>query len=55
MHWEGADLQIQNEGYAPRDPKYFQAARDLATPGKGRVMADAAIRWVIEKMQEMMG
>jgi creatinine amidohydrolase len=60
VHWEGVDLdgvklQIKNEGYAPRDPKYFQAARDLATPAKGRIMADAAIRWVVTKMREMMG
>jgi len=60
VHWEGVDLEgvelkIQNENYAPRDPAYFRAARDLATPGKGRAMADAAIRWVAEKMGEMIG
>ena len=60
VHWEGVnlqgvDLQIQNEGYAPRDPVYFKGARDLATPQKGRVMADVAIRWVADKMREMMG
>ncbi len=40
---EGGDLQISNERDAPRDPLYFEAARDLATLGKGRVMLDAAI------------
>jgi creatinine amidohydrolase len=60
VHWEdvkldGVDLKIQREGYRERDPVYFKAARDLATPTKGRVMADAAIRWVIAKMREMMG
>ena len=59
VHWEGVDydeahLTIQREGYRDRDPIYFRDARDLATPGKGRIMADAAIRWVAEKMQEMM-
>ncbi len=60
VHWdgvnlEGVDLQISNERYAPRDPLYFEAARDLATPGKGRVMLDAATRWVVAQMREMMG
>ena len=59
VHWEGVDyqkanLKIQNPSYAPRDPAYFQAAVDLATPGKGRIMADIAIRWVIEKMRGML-
>ena len=60
VHWEGVDLEgvkleIRNEGYAPRDPQYFQAARNLTTPTKGRVMADAAIRWTVARMREMMG
>lgn len=59
VHWEGVDLEgvklpIQSERYAERDPRYFRAARDLATPGKGRVMIDAATRWVVDKMREMM-
>ena len=60
VHWEGVDyekanLKIQREGYAERDPVYAQEARELATPHKGRVMADAAIMWVVERMREMMG
>jgi creatinine amidohydrolase len=60
IHWEGVDyekanLQIQSERYRPRDPVYFRAGRDLATPKKGRVMADAAIDWVAQKMRGMMG
>ena len=60
VHWEGVHpeggrLQIRNEGYAPRDPLYFRAARELATPGKGRIMADEAIRWVIARMRQMIG
>lgn len=60
IHWEGvdyekADLKIQREGYADRDPVYFQEARNLATPHKGRVMADAAIVWVEERMRKMLG
>jgi len=59
IHWEGVDyekanLKIQREGYAERDPVYFRDGRDLATPKKGRVMADAAITWVAEKMRGMM-
>ena len=60
VHWEGVDLNgvdlnIQREGYREREPQYFAAARDLATAAKGRAMADAAIRWVVERMREMMG
>jgi creatinine amidohydrolase len=60
VHWEGVDLEgmelnIKNTGYAEREPAYFAGARDLATPGKGRVMIDAATRWVIQRMNEMMG
>ena len=58
IHWEGVDyesanLNIQREDYAPRDPIYFRDGRDLATPKKGRVMADEAISWVANKMQGM--
>ena len=52
---EGVDLPIQNERYAERDPRYFRAARDLATPAKGRVMIDAAARWLVSRMDDMMG
>ncbi|MEW6752260.1 MAG: creatininase family protein [Candidatus Latescibacterota bacterium] len=60
VHWEGVDLQgvnlgLGSEGYRERDPRYFAAARDLATPTKGRVMADVAIQWVVRRMREMMG
>ena len=55
VDYEAANLQIQSESYAPRDPIYFEAGRDLATPKKGRVMADVAIDWVAAKMQEMIG
>ena len=59
IHWEGVDyeganLKIQREGYADRDPIYFRDGRDLATPKKGRVMADVAISWVAEKMKAML-
>ena len=40
--------------YRDRDPVYFAAARDLATPRKGRIMADAAIAWVADKMRSLM-
>ena len=60
VHWEGVDyeaanLDIQREGYREKDPEYHQAAKDLATAHKGRVMADAAINWVAEQMREMIG
>ena len=59
VHWEGVDpegfrLSIQNSSYAEREPAYFRAARDLATPTKGRVMIDAATRWVIAQMRDML-
>jgi creatinine amidohydrolase len=59
IHWEGVDyeganLKIQREGYAERDPIYFRDGRDLATPKKGRVMADVAISWVADKMRVML-
>lgn len=57
IHWEGVeypDLKIEREGYADRDPIYFRDGRDLATPKKGRVMADVAISWVTDKMRQMM-
>ena len=58
VHWKGVDyeaanLDIQSESYRPRDPVYFEGARDHATGKKGRVMADIAIDWVANKMQEM--
>lgn len=60
IHWDGvnykgAKIKIQREDYAPLDPIYYQEAEDLATAKKGRVMADAAITWVAEKMKAMMG
>ena len=54
VDYEAANLDIKSESYAPRDPVYFQAGRDYATPKKGRVMADIAIDWVASRMQEMM-
>jgi creatinine amidohydrolase len=59
VHWEGVDyeganLVIEREGYRERDPEYYYAARDHATPEKGRVMADVGIKWVQEKMKNMM-
>ena len=59
VHWEGVDyeaanLDIQREGYREKDPEYHAAARDLATAGKGRVMADEAINWVARQMRDMM-
>ena len=60
VHWEGVDYEaetfdIQREGYRERDPEYHRAARELATPHKGRVMADIAIEWVADQMREMLG
>ncbi len=60
VHWQGVDydsesFDIQREGYRERDPVYHRAARDLATPHKGRVMVDTAVEWVADKMREMMG
>ena len=60
VHWQGVDydsesFDIQSEGYRERDPVYHRAARDLATPHKGRVMVDTAVEWVADKMREMMG
>ena len=54
VDYEKAGLKIQREGYAEKDPIYFRDARDLATPAKGRVMLDAAIRWVADEMEKMM-
>ncbi len=34
-------------------PLLVRAAEEHATPAKGRVMADVAIKWVAEKMQSM--
>lgn len=61
IHWEGVDYEkanikiTKNLNYAPRDPVYYQAARDFATPAKGRAMADAAIKWVVKQMEDMLG
>jgi len=60
VHWEGVDypserFEIRNEQYRTRDPVYAQAARELATPHKGRIMADAAIEWVANRLREMLG
>jgi len=60
VHWEGVEadgpaLQIANLGYAEREPRYFRAARDLASAAKGRVMVDAAARWLAERMRQMLG
>ena len=59
VHWEGVDydaesFDIQREGYRDRDAPYHYAARDFATPRKGRVMIDAAAEWVAGRMTEMM-
>ena len=59
VHWEGVDydsetFDIQSEGYRERDPEYHRSARDLATPRKGRIMADVAIEWIADKMTSMM-
>lgn len=58
-HWEGVDydaetFDIQNENYRDDDRPYHMAARDLATPHKGRVMIDTAVEWVAGRMTEMM-
>lgn len=56
VHWEDVDydrerFDIQADNYRDKDPIYYRAARDLATPHKGRVVADYAIEWVAEKMR----
>jgi len=58
-HWAGVDydaetFDIQSEGYRDRDAPYHYAARDLATPHKGRIMIDAAVEWVAGRMAQMM-
>ena len=58
-HWEGVDydaetFDIQSESYREQDPRYARAARDLATPHKGRLMIDTAVEWVAGRMTEMM-
>ena len=58
--WEGVDYEkanikiTKNLNYAPRDPIYYKAARDFATPAKGRAMADCAIKWVVKQMEDML-
>lgn len=57
IHWEGVeypDITIEREDYKDKDPVYFRDGRDHATPKKGRVMADVAISWVADQMQQMM-
>jgi creatinine amidohydrolase len=61
VHWAEVDYAraniriTKNVGYAPHDPVYHQAAIDYATAHKGRVMADAAIEWVVARMRSMLG
>ncbi len=60
LHWEGVDYEkagikiTKNLNYAPHDPIYYQAAEDFATAAKGRAMADAAIKWVVKQMEDML-
>ena len=59
VHWQGVDYEaeqfdIQSESYRDRDPEYHRAGRDLATPKKGRVMADVAIDWVADHVRGML-
>ena len=59
VHWRGVDydgekFDIQNEGYRDKDRPYHFAARDMATPKKGRVMADVAIDWVADQVRRML-
>ena len=59
VHWEGVDYEaenfdIQSESYRIEDPMGHREARDLATPRKGRVMADAAIEWTAITMRQML-
>ncbi|MDA0337447.1 MAG: creatininase family protein [bacterium] len=58
-HWDGVDyaaesFDIQNENYRDQDAPYHFAARDLATPHKGRIMIDTAVEWVTARMTQMM-
>lgn len=59
IHWDGVEypegLQIQREDYRDRDPVYYQAAVDHATPHKGRAVIDHAAGWVADKMRGMIG
>ena len=59
-HWDGVDydaqtFDIQNENYRDKDAPYHYAARDLATPGKGRIMIDEAANWVAEHLDPLAG
>jgi len=59
VHWQGVDYEaeqfdIQAESYRDKDPAYHRAGRDLATPKKGRVMADVAIDWVADHVRGML-
>ena len=59
VHWKGVDydaeeFDIQNEGYRDHDRPYHIAGRDLATPKKGRMMADVAIDWVADQVRRML-
>ena len=59
VHWDGVDyaaqkFDIQSESYREQDPRYHEGAK-LATPHKGRVMADAAIEWVTEQVKGDLG
>ncbi len=58
-HWDGVDydaqtFDIQNENYRDKDAPYHYAARDLATPGKGRIMIDEAANWVAGQVRGML-
>ena len=59
VHWDGVDyaaqkFDIQSESYREQDPRYHEGAK-LATPHKGRVMADVAIEWVTEQVKGDLG
>ncbi|MEE2659153.1 MAG: creatininase family protein [Candidatus Latescibacterota bacterium] len=54
VNYEAQNFDIQSESYRERDPVYFRAARDHATPQKGRLMIDAAAEWVAGRMRDML-
>ncbi|MBT6145220.1 MAG: creatininase family protein [Gemmatimonadetes bacterium] len=59
-HWDNVNydaesFDIQWEHYREQDPVYHYAARDLATPAKGRIMIDAAANWVANQVKNMRG
>ena len=61
VHWEGVDYQkvkpklvVKNEQDAEKDERYAREAH-LATAAKGEAMIDVSVRFVTERLREMIG